>query len=400
LNLSGSAPPCSNQATPLRIEEIFNMRKVTSAFLLCIAACGGEEKPAMSPESNAAKVETPVAVVAATPATTEPVAPPAPKLTLAEMQVKGLATLMEASNGHDAKKYASMYAENATWKAVGMPPVVGRAAIEKSFGEYLAAFPDLKSGANYTFTKGDVTVVVATDIGTHKGDMGPMKATNKPVGWMTGSVQWWTEDGHIKEEHLFWDVNSMMSQVGMSPQKGAPIPAGIPGKTEMFTASGSEVETKNAAFTKPFYMAYEAKKPTDFLGLMTETTEWTDNTSEKMHKGTKDAKAYWDMTMKAFPDAKVAINNQWAFGDFVITESTMTGTHKGAFMGMKATGKPVNVQSLDILAMKVAKGWSFMNSAQMAEQLGMMGAPPAAATPARPAPAAPPKLVVVAPAKK
>ena len=36
------------------------------------------------------------------------------------------------------------------------------------------------------------------------------------------------------------------------------------------------------------------------------------------------------------PPDKVTVNNQWAFGDFVVVENTMTGTNKGAFMGMPA----------------------------------------------------------------
>jgi hypothetical protein len=60
---------------------------------------------------------------------------------------------------------------------------------------------------------------------------------------------------------------------------------------------------------------------------------------------------------------------------------------------MKATKKTVNVQGLDILLMKdgkIAKGWGFSNSMQMATQLGLVpgpkpAAPAKSAAPAKPA---------------
>jgi steroid delta-isomerase-like uncharacterized protein len=372
---------------------------MTSALLLCLAACGGEQKPAEGPESNAAKVEPTPAVTATVAATTEATPPPAPKPTFADLQGKAWTIAMEGMNTHDAKKAASIYSDGASWQMIGMPPVTGREAIEKNMAGYYAAFPDMKSGVNYVFNKGDVSIVVSTDMGTHKGDMGPWKATSKPVGWTTATVQWWTDDGKIKQERMYWDANTFAAQIGASKQKGQPVPTAVPAKPEFFNSNGGEAEAKNVAFTKPFYAAWENKKGADFLAVFTDNSEWTDNTSEKPHKGSKDAKAYWDMMAKAFPDAKMAINNQWAVGDFVITETTMTGTHKGALMGQKATNKQVSVNSLDILQWKdgkIVKGWSFSNSAQMAEQLGWMKAPGAD----KPAAAPAAKAAAKAPAKK
>jgi steroid delta-isomerase-like uncharacterized protein len=377
------------------------MRTVSSFSLVALAgitavvACGGSNEPAKAPESTSAKVEQPVTEPAGATAPDMPAAPPAAKqATMAELQAKGLAGSFEAMNAHDAKKIAAMYAEGAVMKSPGSPDVTGRAAIEKDMSGLFLAFPDMKIAPNFVFTKGDVSIVQYAMTGTHKGDFGPIKATNKPTGWQGVTVMWWNADGQVKEEHMYWDMGTMLSQVGVSKQKAPGIPT-LATKAETFMSNGSEVENKNPMALKAFYGAFEAKKGADFTGLMTDNTEWQDNTMATPSKGSKDAKKVFDSMMAGYPDAKMAVNNQWGIGDFVITEETFSGTNKGSFMGMKPTKKVVALQSLDIIMMKdgkVAKGWSFGNSMQAAEQLGMLPKPaaPAAAPATKPAtPAAP-----------
>jgi steroid delta-isomerase-like uncharacterized protein len=129
-------------------------------------------------------------------------------------------------------------------------------------------------------------------------------------------------------------------------------------------------------------------------------------------KGKAAGKKYFKAMTTAFPDIKVNEQNVWGIGDFVIAEGTITGTQKGPFFGIPAKNKPVTLHGLDIMQFKDGKivhGWSYSNSAEMAEQLGLIGHPadakgktpakadgkaPAKPAPAKPAPAKP------APAKK
>jgi steroid delta-isomerase-like uncharacterized protein len=50
----------------------------------------------------------------------------------------------------------------------------------------------------------------------------------------------------------------------------------------------------------------------------------------------------------AFPDIHWIIEEQLADGDRVLTRFTWTGTHRGPFMGVPATGKPVSVWGMVI----------------------------------------------------
>lgn len=335
-----------------------------------VVGCGGEPPPPpKAPEPTAAKVDMPPPP----PKVDEP-APKAPEPTLAELQAKGLTAMFEAMNAHDAKKAAALYTEDAAWKFPGDPDTKGREKIEAALTGLFATFPDMKLGPAYVLTKGDVTVTQFALTGTHKGDMGPIKATNKPVGWQAIEIQWWTPDGHIKEEHAYWDNGTMASQIGLSPRKAAAIPT-LAATAQTVTAKGDDAETKNVGLVKTMYGAMEKKSAADFTSLMSDTSEWNDNTQPVASKGPADAKKFFDMHLKAFPDAKMNVKNSWGFGDFVVSEVTMNGTNTGPLFGKPATKKTVSMDSADLVQMKdgkIVKGWSFGNGMQVAQQLGML----------------------------
>lgn len=362
------------------------------SFVLSAAAmgCGGEEAvpPPKAPEPTAAKVDMPPPP----PPKEEPKPEPA-KPTLAELQAKALGAMVEAMNAHDAKKVAALYAETATWKFPGAPDTTGREKIEQAVGMMFQTFPDMKIANAVVLTKGDVTVTQFALTATHKGDMGPIKATNKPVGWQAIAIQFWTPEGQIKDEHAYWDNGTMMSQIGLSKMKAPAIPT-LAATTTAVTAKGDDAETKNVDLVKGMYGAMEKKSADAFTALMTDTSEWNDNTQPAPSKGKSDAKKFFDAHMKAFPDAKMNVKSSWGFGDFVVSEVTMTGTNTGPLFGKPATKKAVSMDSADLVQMKdgkIVKGWSFGNGMQVAEQLGLLPKPkdaaPAKAAPAKAAPA-------------
>src|SRR5438093_6980197 len=56
--------------------------------------------------------------------------------------------------------------------------------------------------------------------------------------------------------------------------------------------------------------------------------------------------------LAAFPDMKVDVEQLVASGDRVAIRSTIRGTHEGEFTGVPATGKTVEVGSMDIVRVK------------------------------------------------
>lgn len=57
----------------------------------------------------------------------------------------------------------------------------------------------------------------------------------------------------------------------------------------------------------------------------------------------------------AFPDLGVRIDEQIAQDEKVMTRKTFSGTHRGEFMGIPATGRPVAFEVIDILTVRDGK---------------------------------------------
>ena len=82
--------------------------------------------------------------------------------------------------------------------------------------------------------------------------------------------------------------------------------------------------------------------------------------------------------LKAFPDVKFTLEDMVAEGDKVTTRYTVSGTHKGEFMGIPATGKKFKISGFEIRRLsggKMVEYWGLMDSLSLMRQLGAM--PPA-----------------------
>ena len=75
----------------------------------------------------------------------------------------------------------------------------------------------------------------------------------------------------------------------------------------------------------------------------------------------------------AFPDLHVHLGDVLADGDKVITRSHWTGTHKGDFMGVPASGASVDVSFIDIWRIEdglLAESWVRMDLLGLMQQVG------------------------------
>ena len=97
--------------------------------------------------------------------------------------------------------------------------------------------------------------------------------------------------------------------------------------------------------------------------------------------GVKD---FFQMQLAAFPDLHMAVEDVVANGQKAVARVRYTGTNRGAFMGMPATGKSVDVQLIDMFAFgddgRVREHWGVIDLMAMMQQLGVVPAgPPASA---------------------
>lgn len=92
---------------------------------------------------------------------------------------------------------------------------------------------------------------------------------------------------------------------------------------------------------------------------------------------TKDGvKAFFQIYIAAFPDLRLDPEDVLTSGDKAVARVRATGTHRGEFMGIPATGKGVNVQLIDIMRFGgdglVREHWGVFDALAMMQQLGVV----------------------------
>ncbi len=90
---------------------------------------------------------------------------------------------------------------------------------------------------------------------------------------------------------------------------------------------------------------------------------------------------YEDVTFAAFPDLRFELTSAVVAGDRGAAEWTMTGTHRGDFPGLPATGKSFTVRGasiFDLAGDKLRHNRDYWDFATLLRQLGLMAEPASA----------------------
>jgi steroid delta-isomerase-like uncharacterized protein len=91
--------------------------------------------------------------------------------------------------------------------------------------------------------------------------------------------------------------------------------------------------------------------------------------------GTSDKNGFRDalvMFYAAFPDVKYQLNQMVSEGDTVVVELTVTGTHRGEFLGVPPTSKKINTHLAVVMEMqagKVKRWRTYTDTATLMRQL-------------------------------
>ena len=81
---------------------------------------------------------------------------------------------------------------------------------------------------------------------------------------------------------------------------------------------------------------------------------------------------------EAFPDLHLTLEDIFGEGDKVAFRYTMEGTHRGDFMGIARTGKPVSVGGMIIARIaegKAVERWANLDTLSLMQQLGVIPPP-------------------------
>ena len=82
------------------------------------------------------------------------------------------------------------------------------------------------------------------------------------------------------------------------------------------------------------------------------------------------------MMLAAFPDFRATVHDLLQDGDKVVARVTFSGTHEGEFMGVPASGSPVEWSAIDILQFRDDKAVAHWGVMDLAAAIAQMGAAP------------------------
>ena len=136
------------------------------------------------------------------------------------------------------------------------------------------------------------------------------------------------------------------------------------------TLSPDEMRRLNDAF----YAAMNEKDLDGVLSMMDDSLV-DHQIPPEMPNGKAGATAFFNMMFASAPDMIFEILDSLVSGDRIAIRSRVTGTQSGPFMDMPATGKPFDVEGIDIVRVnddgKVTEHWGIFDFMKMMQQVGL-----------------------------
>jgi steroid delta-isomerase-like uncharacterized protein len=92
--------------------------------------------------------------------------------------------------------------------------------------------------------------------------------------------------------------------------------------------------------------------------------------------GREANRQFWAGFFQALPDLTATMEDLVISGDRVVGRFVYRGTHAGEFMGIPATGRQVEMRSIDIWRVEdgmFVEHWDELNTLQVLQQMGALG---------------------------
>jgi len=99
-------------------------------------------------------------------------------------------------------------------------------------------------------------------------------------------------------------------------------------------------------------------------------------------EGKEGVRWFADMMRSAFSDLNVVVGQSLESGDLAAAQVTITGKHTGEFMGVPASDKTFEIESIDIIRIddgKCAEHWGVTDNIALMQQIGAIPEPAASA---------------------
>ncbi len=129
---------------------------------------------------------------------------------------------IEATNARDWQRFKATLADGVVYDEIGTGrKMKGADPWVEAYQGWTAAFPDVKGKITNAFSSGDTATVEVTWDGTQTGPLVGPAGTIPPSGkrqTTRATLVLTLDDGKIKEAHHYFDMLSLLQQIGAMPQ--------------------------------------------------------------------------------------------------------------------------------------------------------------------------------------
>lgn len=96
---------------------------------------------------------------------------------------------------------------------------------------------------------------------------------------------------------------------------------------------------------------------------------------DAVHRGPDEMKEHVAGWVASFPDLRFSVEQMLSEGDRVATQLLMEGTHQGAWMGIPASGKKMQIRMFTVHRIvhgKIVEDWVLVEALGLFQQLGVV----------------------------
>jgi ketosteroid isomerase-like protein len=263
----------------------------------------------------------------------------------------------------------------AGFSSPGMPPAHERAGIVLSHDQLFGAFDDRKMALSRVWRTPSEQTLEWTMTGTQAREWHGIPATHKPVAFTGVTLLWTKDDGSITDIHVYFDVEMVKLQLGVTTKDLSPLPPPtLPtGSPQVFDQSvpPSAEEAKNVDLVKGSLDALENNNESAYLAAMADDVEV--NTLERATpvRGKTEAKTYYRTMHRSIGQLDTTVMGAWGAGHFAIVEYSIGGEQLGPIMWLPSKrDRVVRWELVDICEVrdgKIVRVWRYDNPIQIAE---------------------------------
>ncbi len=345
------------------------------AWVFAVSSCGGGTTPAPTPMTK------PPAKPAAKPPVPAKLTPAESAAALADGIHRAYKACIDVANRQSVEGVVNCFADSGTSAMVDGSRDNNKAEIRASMIRLWKGVPDMTRKSQIMLINGPArkTATVLLETATHKGQMGPLKPTNKRIGFFGVQLIDWDADNLIKSNIHFFDQATVLAQLGIIKFPHRPLRTGLAFSPIIVKATGSAAEKANLALVDSLAAAVSARDVDRTFAAFEPSATYHHMAGANSIAPLTNIKRFFGKFFAAFPDLRKTHVTSFAAGDWVFVHGRWEGTNTGpsSVLGMsKPTGKKLKYHTAEFYRLakgKVVQYWGFNDRLTMIQQLGLMG---------------------------